>query len=119
MHVVPIQLPCRFQCDGCLDGIEHYMQCRALWHLVALLRGQLHSDALVRLGLGAEHQHTGENSRLDSLARVAVSFRLYHHIKDYKDSDCTYPVHLAAVTAARAVLRPPASLSGGAGARGP
>ena len=114
MHVVPEQKTCRFHCYQCDDSIAHYLRCRALWNLVALPRGVLHEDMLVRLGLGSEHQHSGENTRLDCLTRIAVMFRLCHHLKDLDIQ--TYHAHAAAVKAVRAALRLRESLTGGAGA---
>eukprot|EP00959_Pyramimonas_sp_CCMP1952_P334175 6998781-Pyramimonas_sp.AAC.1 len=70
MHVAPEQEPRRLNCIDGGDSIVHFVWRRALWHLLALPRGKLRADPLVRVGLGAAHQHQGDQTRLDSPTRV-------------------------------------------------
>ena len=66
-------LPCLFGCSGCVDELEHYLQCPHLFSLWTFLAGSTSEDPLVRWGL-IRPSSTNFNY-------IACTFSGYHAIR--------------------------------------
>ena len=66
-------MPCLFGCSGCVDELEHYLQCPHLFSLRTFLAGSTSEDPLVRWGL-IRPSSTNFNY-------IACTFSGYHAIR--------------------------------------